>query len=114
MSEPFWKTKTLAEMSRAEWESLCDGCGRCCLNKLIEDGTDRTYYTDVGCRLLDGQSCRCKDYSNRSALVNMSKRSRIISAIGRCSGRPTRAGRTVRWSTNIGSWVSIARFSTRS
>ena len=56
-------------MTPAEWESLCDGCGRCCLNKLQEEGTDRTYYTDVGCKLLDGQSCRCTDYANRSAKV---------------------------------------------
>ena len=56
-------------MTRAEWESLCDGCGRCCLNKLQEEGTDRTYYTDVGCKLLDGQSCRCTDYDNRAAKV---------------------------------------------
>ena len=67
---PFWRRKAMADMTRDEWESLCDGCGRCCLNKLIEAGTDRTYYTDVGCRLLDGDSCRCKDYQNRSALVD--------------------------------------------
>src|SRR5215207_9775639 len=66
---PFWKRKAMKDMTRAEWESLCDGCGRCCLNKLQEEGTDRTYYTDVGCKLLDGQSCRCTDYVNRSAKV---------------------------------------------
>jgi len=67
---PFWRRKRMADMTRDEWESLCDGCGRCCLNKLIEEGTDRTYYTDVACRLLDGQTCRCKDYNNRSAIVD--------------------------------------------
>jgi uncharacterized protein len=62
---PFWRRKPLAEMTDSEWESLCDGCGKCCLNKLEEEGTDRTFYTDVGCRLLDGESCRCRDYANR-------------------------------------------------
>jgi len=62
---PFWQRKALEEMTDAEWESLCDGCGKCCLNKLEEEGTDRTFYTDVGCRLLDGQSCRCRDYAHR-------------------------------------------------
>ncbi len=67
---PFWKTKSLEQMTDSEWESLCDGCGRCCLNKLEEEGTDRTFYTDVGCRLLDGEACRCRDYENRSAQVD--------------------------------------------
>jgi hypothetical protein len=67
---PFWRRKSLQEMTDAEWESLCDGCGRCCLNKLEEEGTDRTYYTNVGCRLLDEHTCRCKDYDNRAALVD--------------------------------------------
>ena len=66
---PFWRKKRLSDMTQAEWESLCDGCGRCCLNKLEEEGTDRTFYTSVGCRLLDDQTCRCKDYKHRSALV---------------------------------------------
>ena len=66
---PFWRRKTMREMTDPEWESLCDGCGRCCLNKLQEEGTDRTYYTDVGCELLDGESCRCSDYTNRQAKV---------------------------------------------
>ena len=70
MTKPFWKTKTLAEMTRAEWESLCDGCGRCCLNKLEEEITNRLYFTDVGCRLLDPESCRCRNYKNRRRAVN--------------------------------------------
>jgi uncharacterized protein len=67
---PFWRRKSLSEMTNSEWESLCDGCGKCCLNKLEEEGTDRTYYTNVACRLLDGKSCRCSDYPNRLDLVD--------------------------------------------
>jgi uncharacterized protein len=62
---PFWRRKPLEKMTNSEWESLCDGCGKCCLNKLEEVGTNRTFYTDVGCRLLDGDSCRCSDYKHR-------------------------------------------------
>ena len=67
---PFWRRKPLNEMTDSEWESLCDGCGRCCLNKLEEEDTDRTFYTDVGCRLLDSESCRCRDYAHRLDLVH--------------------------------------------
>jgi uncharacterized protein len=62
---PFWRTKTLPEMSRAEWESLCDGCGRCCVVKLEDIDTGRYFFTDVACRLFDPKTCRCSDYAHR-------------------------------------------------
>jgi uncharacterized cysteine cluster protein YcgN (CxxCxxCC family) len=69
MAMSFWKTKTLAEMTRKEWESLCDGCGRCCLVKLEDEDTGKIHFTDVACHLFDGQTCRCKDYRHRTKLV---------------------------------------------
>lgn len=70
MSEPkFWETKTLAEMDQREWESLCDGCGKCCVVKLQDEDTEEIYSTDVGCKLLDCQTARCRDYENRKSFV---------------------------------------------
>ncbi len=66
---PFWKVKSLASMSRDEWESLCDGCGRCCLHKLRFDETGDLAYTNVACRLLDLGTSKCGDYANRRIKV---------------------------------------------
>ena len=66
---PFWKTKRLEDMSKDEWESLCDGCGRCCLHKLRYEDTNALAHTNVACRLLDLNSCQCTDYARRQRKV---------------------------------------------
>ncbi|MEY8199366.1 MAG: YcgN family cysteine cluster protein [Colwellia sp.] len=82
---PFWQTKTLAEMTRPEWESLCDGCAKCCLNKFIDDeDTDddsellptdhinegeQIFYSNIACHLLNEKSCQCSKYEQRTKLV---------------------------------------------
>ena len=68
MRDKFWELP-LASLDRAEWEALCDGCGKCCLHKLEEAETGRIYPTNVACRLLDRETSRCKDYKNRRAFV---------------------------------------------
>lgn len=68
-SIPFWERKTLGQMTEAEWESLCDGCGLCCLNKIEDTETGRYYYTNLACKLLDLETCRCSNYIERKAYV---------------------------------------------
>ncbi|MEQ5808398.1 YcgN family cysteine cluster protein [Alteromonas sp. NFXS44] len=79
---PFWETKTLDEMTVAEWESLCDGCAKCCLHKFIEDDDaeeaaptdtlnqgEEIHYTNIACSLLNTKTCGCTRYAERTKLV---------------------------------------------
>jgi len=69
MTYPFWKTKALDDMTPEEWEAVCDGCAKCCLVKLEDEGTGDIAYTRLHCRLLDGQTCRCSNYAQRKTYV---------------------------------------------
>ncbi|MAV62928.1 MAG: YcgN family cysteine cluster protein [Alphaproteobacteria bacterium] len=65
----FWETKSLNQMTKVEWESLCDGCGKCCLHKLEDIDTGEISVSNVSCSFLDQTSCKCKDYKNRNENV---------------------------------------------
>lgn len=67
--QPFWETKALSEMTASEWESLCDGCGRCCLYILHNEDTGDVFETDVACKLFDAKKRRCTNYSERARHV---------------------------------------------
>lgn len=72
MDEPdnrFWETIPLTAMTPEQWDALCDGCAKCCLEKLEDEDTGRIHYTNVACKLLDLGTCRCGDYANRSRIV---------------------------------------------
>ena len=65
----FWETVPLAKLTPPEWEALCDGCGKCCLNKIEFEDDGEVAFTRVACRLLDGDTCRCKHYETRRQFV---------------------------------------------
>lgn len=83
--KPFWETKELSEMTRPEWESLCDGCAKCCLNKFIDDedtdedsellptsyidDDEQIFYSNIACQLLNEKTCKCSKYEERTTLV---------------------------------------------
>lgn len=67
--QPFWKTIPLSELNNSQWEQLCDGCGKCCLNKLEDEDTGEIHWTNVACQLLDCNSCKCSNYENRQSIM---------------------------------------------
>jgi len=69
MDLPFWKTVPLEAMTPTQWESLCDGCGKCCMAKLEDEDTGGIYFPTVACRLFDAGTCRCEDYAHRQQRV---------------------------------------------
>lgn len=103
VSAPFWKIKRLHEMTRQEWESLCDGCARCCLNKLEDWDTGEIAWTNVACGLLDQETCHCKDYENRADTVpdciplDADKIATLGWLPATCAYRLLSEGRELRW-----------------
>ncbi len=103
MDQPFWKTKSLEDMSKDEWESLCDGCGRCCMNKLEDEDTGRFIYTKAACRLLDLNTCQCSDYKNRAKRVSdcVTLTPEVVDGLGwlppSCAYRLLDEGKSLPW-----------------
>ena len=100
---PFWETKRLHEMNAQEWESLCDGCGLCCLIRYEDEETGEIIPTRVSCKLLDQHTCACKDYANRkrqvSDCVQLSPRNvkRIVWLPPTCAYRLVAEGKDLAW-----------------
>ena len=70
LKEGYWRSKTLDQLSVQEWEALCDGCGKCCLLKLEDEDTGEIFSTDIGCKFLDLDTCKCSHYERRTRVVN--------------------------------------------
>ena len=88
----FWRGRDLSDLSRQEWEALCDGCGRCCMIKLEDEDTGEIAYTDVACRLFDDKTCQCGNYALRHQLVKGCVRltpetRRLVDADAQCGRR---------------------------
>jgi uncharacterized protein len=100
---PFWQRKTLAEMTKAEWESLCDGCGRCCLLKVEDEDTGDVYLTRLACHLLNLGTCRCGNYVKRREIVDdcVSLEPDMVAKLSwlpaSCAYRRLEAGRGLAW-----------------
>ncbi|MFB9353296.1 YcgN family cysteine cluster protein [Sneathiella chinensis] len=101
--KPFWETTSLADMTAEQWESLCDGCGKCCLLKLEDEDTLELAYTNVACRQLDLGTCQCKNYAKRSLLVPdcVTMTAANITEFGwmpkTCAYRRLAEGKTLAW-----------------
>ncbi len=99
----FWKEKSLFEMTSEEWESLCDGCARCCLHKLEDEDSDEVHYTAVVCRYLDEDQCRCTQYEKRTELVPDCVQLTPVGALDyswlpkSCAYRTLAEGRELEW-----------------
>ncbi len=69
MTHPYWQTTPLDQMTAEQWDALCDGCGKCCLEKFQDDDTGRIIYSRIACELLNLNTCRCREYPNRARLM---------------------------------------------
>ena len=103
VNRPFWETTALEDLTPAQWEALCDGCARCCLHKLQDQASGQVYLTMVACRLLDRQTCRCRDYGRRTERVRqcLVLSADTVSAAGwlpdTCAYRKLLAGEPLSW-----------------
>ena len=101
--DPFWVAKPLKAMSHAEWESLCDGCGQCCLLKVEDEDSGKVFLTELACKLLDLRSCRCRDYAKRHAslpdcvVISVNNLRNITWLPETCAYRRLAEGRDLEW-----------------